>query len=271
MSDALSYLRILDEASKAMHDAIWDEYNRVSKSCVDLEAIASRVDNASARALENYLIERDFRPRVVSEEGFTNYTARDNLLLIVDPLDGTSNFVRGVPFSTVSLAVSRGDTLEDVFVGLVRDLFRNEVYYAIRGRGAFTGSRRIRVRRAVDPSKAYVSICINRLRPGVSKELNILPYVSYSRHFGSASLEGVYVALGRIDAHIDLRGVLRVFDIAASHLIVREAGGISLVWQNGRRQVRISDVHGISIFEAATAELAAGLANIIGFEALKPQ
>ncbi len=255
MRDYRNLLNILIEATRIMYDAIWDEYNRVSKTNVTLSEIANRVDNASASALENYLEEIDFKPRVISEEGFKTYNPKEDVILIVDPIDGTTNFVRGIPFSSISLALSRGNSINDIFIGVIKDIFRGDLFHAIKGMGSFLNNTRIHVSKVKSTAEAYISICINRAKPGRSSELNILPLIPYARHFGSAALEGAYVACGKIDLHVDVRGALRVFDIAASQLLVKEAGGKVLVWQNRSTNVDIFKIHGISIIEACSPHL----------------
>jgi fructose-1,6-bisphosphatase/inositol monophosphatase family enzyme len=216
--------------------------------------LESLIDNASVEAFKNYIRERGLRFRVISEEGFA-VGEGEGEFIIVDPVDGTSNLRRGIPFSSISLAVASEDNMDAVYIGVVRDIFRGSTYYAIRGVGAFKDGRRIRVSGGERVEESSISISITRSRCGESRALKILPQIPYPRYFGSAALEICLVEEGVLDAYIDVRSRLRVFDIAAAQLILREAGGAVAITQDGNRDVRLTRVGGVSIVAAATEKL----------------
>jgi len=222
-----------------------------------------KIDYAAVDAFKSVVGEGVEGYYVISEEGFEK-PPEGGRYILVDPVDGTSNMCRGIPFSAVSLAVSDGDTMDSVRIGVVRDIFRGAVYYAVRGRGAYKDGRRIRVGVGRRLSEAAVSVAVTRAVCGRSKVLEILPALPYPRYLGSASLEACLVAEGALDAYVDVRGLLRVFDVAAAQLIVREAGGRVLVTQNGSREVRLSRIGGVSIIAAATGELLDEIASVVG-------
>jgi len=212
--------------------------------------LESKIDNASASTLRKYLEEKGFSFKVISEEGFESYKGSGDYL-IVDPIDGTSNMCRGIPFTAISLAISKTDDINDVYIGVVRDINRGDVYWAIKGKGAFLNNKKLRVdNRKVDLGDAFISISVTKAKCGISKILNLLPYIRYPRYLGSASLETCFVAANILDAYIDIRGSLRTFDIAAAQLIVKESGGIVLIKQNNQSKVSLSKVYGISIIAA---------------------
>ncbi len=259
----MDYISLLKELSEAMYHAIWSTYEEnINK--VSPKELGHMVDLASAEAAEEYLRKEHLSYKVIVEEGFEDYRGDEEPTLIIDPIDGTSNFSRGIPFSSISLAVSSGDSISSVFTGLVRDLFRDDVYWAVKGEGAYLNGKRIHTRPTRNTLEAHFSVNINRAFPGKYRGLNILPYIPYARHFGSAALEGCYVASGKIDAYIDVRGTLRVFDIAAAQLIAREAGGKVLVRQGGSPNVTLSKIGGISIVVAATNYLMERITDLIG-------
>ena len=252
-----SFLR---EAARNMYDAIWRDYERlrpkVDEGSLSPKEFGKILDYTSASALKDYLVKEGFYPKVYSEEWFRDYKARDNdVILIVDPIDGTSNFSRGIRYSAVSIAVSNGGTLDDVYSGYVLNLFTGEEYFAYKGFGSFKDKAKIRVKPTLKTIDAFVSIALTHEIPGKSRSLEILKYTNYPRHLGSAALEDCLVAEGVLDLHIDLRNSLRIYDIAASQLIVREAGGRVWLNQSGSKTVYLDKVGGVNIISSATPHL----------------
>jgi len=140
--------------------------------------------------------------------------------LHLDPLDGTFNAVHGIPFYSVSIYLSGQDTS----LAYIRDLASGSRYYAEAGRGAYTGQG---VRMAVSTGRdlSAFSISAYTLRPHTGRLTAIGDTVRRIRTLGSASLEMALVAAGKLDAFVDLRGMMRVVDVAAGKLIIEEAGG----------------------------------------------
>ncbi len=144
---------------------------------------------------------------------------------IIDPLDGTTNFLHGIPFFSISLALEeRGEITAAVIHSPVSD----EMYWAEKGHGAFLNNRRIRVsgRRSLDD--AVLATGIPHMGRGGGAELmsdlkHIAPRIAGVRRFGSAALDLAFVAAGRCDGFWE-RG-LAPWDIAAGILLVKEAGG----------------------------------------------
>ncbi len=222
------------------------------------------MDYTSAGALRRVLEEIDVKPRVVSEEWFEDYVSTEDWLLVVDPIDGTSNLSRGVPFSAVSLAIANGRFMDDVYAGLVKNIFTGDEYFAYLGEGAYKNGSRIRVSKTLKTIDAFISLSIVHQYPGKSRTLDLLRYTNYPRHLGSAALEDCLVAEAVLDAHVDIRGSLRVFDIAASQLIVREAGGKVYLTQDWSREVDLLKIKGIRIVSASTPHLMEKILDILG-------
>jgi myo-inositol-1(or 4)-monophosphatase len=141
----------------------------------------------------------------------------------LDPLDGTFNAVKGIPFYSVSIFIKSNSSS----IGYVRDLARGISYFAEEGHGAYKESpdecRKMRVS-ALHSLKDY-SVSAYTIRPNTGRIVAIGDVVRRIRTLGSASLELCYLAEGMLDAFLDLRGALRAVDVAAGVLIVREAGG----------------------------------------------
>lgn len=162
---------------------------------------------------------------LVSEEGSLREPDSAGRRWIVDPLDGTTNFLHGLPHFAISIGLEQRGTL---LAGVVYDPIKNELFYAERGGGAFLNDRRLRVsgRDRLEESLLATGIPFKgRGEPeGFSLELSrAMNAVSGVRRWGSAALDLAYVAAGRYEAFWE-RG-LNAWDIAAGILLVREAGG----------------------------------------------
>lgn len=179
------------------------------------------------------------RARILSEEAGSVGDGESEVLAIVDPLDGSSNFARGIPFYCTSVAIARGTSTDDVTVGVVRDLVSGDVYSSVRGGGARKNGKRIHTSRTGDVSKAVVGVDFGG--GGEETARRLAPLVGGARrqvHFGADALELCFVAEGRTDALVDLRGRIRVTDLAAALLIAQEAGGV--VTQEDGREVDLA-------------------------------
>jgi len=144
---------------------------------------------------------------------------------IVDPLDGTTNFLHGIPIFAVSIALERQGQL---VAGVVYNPAMDELYTAERGGGAFMNDRRLRVAARTKLSDAVIGCGVPHLgRPLHGQFLvelrNVMGEVSGIRRLGAASLDLAYVAAGRMDGFWEVG--LSAWDIAAGMLLIREAGG----------------------------------------------
>lgn len=142
-------------------------------------------------------------------------------LWCVDPIDGTSNFVKGLPYFAVSVALLRhGRPL----LGVVYDPVAEEVFYAEAGRGAFLNGEPLPIKEQ-SPSlrNALAGVDLKRLNPRLACELAAAPPYMSQRNFGASTLEWCYTAAGRFDVY--LHGGQKLWDYAAGSLILAEAGG----------------------------------------------
>jgi myo-inositol-1(or 4)-monophosphatase len=181
------------------------------------------IDRAAEKAVFSRLRSSGLGFRVLSEErGEVQIGDEPEYFLALDPLDGTFNAIKGIPFYSLSLFFSKGN----IRFGYICDLPRGIRYYAEAGCGARLepGSQKLRVSQTSE-LRNY-SISAYTIRPHTSRIAGIGDEVRRIRTLGSASLEMALVAGGKLDAFVDLRGMLRVVDVAAGKLILEEAGGI---------------------------------------------
>lgn len=146
---------------------------------------------------------------------------------IIDPLDGTTNFLHGLPHFAISIGLQHGDEL---IAGVVYDPIKDELFYAEKGGGAFLNERRLRVSSRKNLAESVIATGIpfilhdaaehKRFQTTLAK---IAPLITGIRRFGSASLDLAYVAAGRFDGYWE--SILKPWDMAAGIVIIREAGG----------------------------------------------
>lgn len=195
----------------------------LNRGSLETPALKQKLDDEAQKAIRQTLTESGIPVRVISEEG--DYTlGSKGPFLIVDPLDGTTNMARGIPFACTSLALSDIPRLSGLVIGLVKDLYTGDVYKAERNRGAWRSGKRIAPSRSRHLSNAIVSLDISKGTPVEGVE-RLITSAGHIRQMGSAALSLCHLASGNIDAHIDVRGKLRVTDVAAGILILEEAGG----------------------------------------------
>ena len=161
---------------------------------------------------------------LISEEcGIKEYGAKSNVLILVDPIDGSNNAKRGVPYYAVSIAVLNGKRLEDLLAGYVLDLSSGKEYWAIKGEGAWCNGKRIECR----GSDRLEMVAFEASVP--AKDIDtILPAIRSARKvrcLGAIALDLAIMANNAIDLLI-VATPSRTFDFAAGMLILKEAGGI---------------------------------------------
>jgi myo-inositol-1(or 4)-monophosphatase len=189
-----------------------------------------QVDLTAENAIVHTFRKHEVSFTLISEEsGIKEFgKAPHERFVTADPIDGTTNLMRGIPFYATSIAVSASADLATVHAALVTDLFRNVTYVAQKGKGASREREKITPSRVVSLEDAVLGIDLNshRVESIIPRLTGLIQRTRHIRHLGANALELCYVADGTTDAFIDIRGKLRATDIAAAWLILREAGGI---------------------------------------------
>jgi myo-inositol-1(or 4)-monophosphatase len=147
---------------------------------------------------------------ITEETGIINNTDKDNIW-IIDPIDGTTNFLHGIPHFAICIALKSKD---EIVSGLIFDPIKDEMYFAEKDKGAFMNNQRLRV-----SNKNSIDDCLfSSNHEGVKfSDLNM-------RYSGCAALDLAYVASGRLDGFFHNK--INLWDVAAGYLLVKEAGGI---------------------------------------------
>lgn len=186
-----------------------------------------RAEDAIIEVIQDHYPEHSILAEERGQQGSHEYQ------WIIDPLDGTTNFVHGFPVFSISIAVAHNGQLEH---GVVYDPLRQEIFSASRGQGAQLDGRKIRVSRRVNMQQSLIATGfpyrknMEHLDDYLAMLKSVITASSGIRRPGSAALDLCYVAAGRVDGFWEVG--LNIWDIAAGALLIKEAGG------------RISDFHG---------------------------
>lgn len=197
-------------------------------------SFVSKVDKEAEQILV-----KDFKA-LIPEAGFvteenTVSNKRKEWTWILDPLDGTTNFLKGIPHYSVSVALYHNDVPK---MGIVADVERNEIYYATEGGGAFCNGIPIHVSKTKKLQHSIISTGFpyedsKRTEALISTFIAFIHKARGMRRFGSAALDLCFVARGWYDAYYET--CLNPWDVAAGLLIVKEAGGNNSDFKNGNQ------------------------------------
>lgn len=219
-------------------------------------------DVLSERAIIEYLVDKLGGLRVVSEEmGERVFGENPHYTAIIDPIDGSRNYKRGLPFFAVSVALAEGTTLDDVEAAVVYAPLLKFEFTALKGQGAFLNGRRVTVthREELEGSLIFVSATPKATFLPQLFSLGVTLRGGVVRSLGSASLELSFVATGGADAYVDYWGTMRVIDIAAALLAAREAGAWVSVRGKLNKSGLLSLRERLLIIAASTERLGKGV------------
>ena len=209
----------------------------INRAALDIESVrvsqklandfVTEVDHASEEAIIETLLGAYPGHGIRAEESGSTHGAKDSeFIWIIDPLDGTTNFIHGLPIYCVSIALSVRGKIEQA---VVYDPTRNDLFTATKGRGAFLNDRRLRVSKRTELTGCLISTGFP-FRPGSDFEgylamlSEVMQRTAGIRRPGAAALDLAYVAAGYTDGFFE-RG-LQPWDVAAGSLLVTEAGGL---------------------------------------------
>jgi myo-inositol-1(or 4)-monophosphatase len=222
-------LREIDAAARAAAAFIRSRDDHRDTLTWDIKGesdFVSAVDRGAEVIVRDLLAPVGREVTFIGEESAPETLVAGGITFIVDPLDGTTNYLHGFP----AYAVSIGALVDgELAAGVVIDVPRNECYTAVRNGGAFRDGQPIHVSQITDPALSLIATGVPFRKPEqIARYLAQLPKVlattSGIRRAGSAAIDLAHVACGRVDAFWELR--LAPWDVAAGLLLVREAGGI---------------------------------------------
>jgi myo-inositol-1(or 4)-monophosphatase len=222
-------INVMVKAARRAGRSLKRDLGEIDNLQVSLKGPANFVSLADKRA-EQMLLEDLTKARpgygFVGEEGGLREGQDKSHTWIVDPLDGTTNFLHGIPQFAISIGLQREGTM---IAGVIYNPANDELYLAERGKGAFLNDQRLRVAGRRKLADSVIACGLPHIGRGDFKlslaELGeIQPKVAGLRRFGAAALDMAFVAAGRLDGFWERN--LQAWDMAAGQIIVREAGGI---------------------------------------------
>ena len=217
MNSISANLNVMVKASEKASKNLIRDFGEIEKLQVSIKGPSDFVTNADTKA-EKIIIEELIKSRpnysVVSEEGGSFVGKDKDNVWIIDPIDGTTNFLHGVPHFAISIALkSKGEIIS----GLIYDPIKDEMFFAEKNNGAYFNNKRIRVskRKKLDDC-LFTSGDAEKNYNNNKKKFNM-------RKSGSAALDLAYVAAGRYDGYFQKN--IKLWDIAAGIILILEAGG----------------------------------------------
>lgn len=253
---------MLKAARKAGRQLLKDftEVEQLQVSAKGPGDFVSRADRAAENTIREMLMEARPTYGFLGEEGGERAGEDPTRRWIVDPLDGTTNFLHGLPHWAVSIALEHKGL---VVSGVVHDPVKDETFWAERGEGAWLNESRLRVsarsRLLESVFATGVPFAGQRSLPTVLQDLaRLMPECAGVRRFGAASLDLAYVAAGRFDGYWERE--VRAWDVAAGLLIVTEAGGLVGAAREGERPLEHGNViaANAAVFDRFAAVIRAG-------------
>ena len=207
-------LNLMIKACEKASKTLIRDFGEIEKLQVSVKGPSNFVTNADIKA-EKIIIEELMKAKknysIISEEDGSKINSDSENVWIIDPIDGTSNFLHGIPHFAISIALKSNN---EIISGLIYDPIKDEMFYAEKNSGAFFNNQRIKVSK-----KKEIENCL--FATG-GKEKVISGFIT--RKTGSAALDMAYVAAGRFDGYF--QNNLNLWDVAAGIIIIKEAGGI---------------------------------------------
>ncbi len=251
-------ITVMTRAARKAAPRLRRDFGEVEQLQVSRKGPADFVSMADKRAEQTIVEElRSARPDwgMLLEEGGVIEGNPDKPRWIVDPLDGTTNFLHGIPHWAISVGIEKrtGEDTSEVVAGVVYNPAADEMFWAERGMGAFLNDRRLRVSGRRDLHEAVFATgipfaAIPRKAEFTQILARIMPQVAGVRRFGSAALDLAWLAAGRYDGYWELG--IHPWDMAAGLVMVREAGGFVTdpeggdAWASGDVVAGNSSLHG---------------------------
>lgn len=218
-----SLIKICAEVAAFIRTEIY-QVNAADIEQKEMNSLVSYVDKEAENSLVNFLKELTPDAGFITEED-TIDTKGKAQTWIIDPLDGTTNFLHKIPHFSISIALLEG---EEVTLGIVYEIMLDNAYTAIKGQGAWENKTPIKVSSTIEPLESIVITGFPYRRDiNIEASLAVLKHCVINcrgvRRLGSAALDLAYVASGKIDIYYE--NALNIWDLAAGALLVEEAGG----------------------------------------------
>ena len=234
MNSISANLNIMIKASEKASKILIRDFGEIEKLQISVKGPSDFVSSADTKA-EKIIISELTKAKknysILSEEDGSKINTDSQNVWIIDPIDGTTNFLHGVPHFAISIALKSDN---EIVSGVIYDPIKDEMFYAEKNNGAFFNNKRIKVSK-----KKNIQSCLFGTGGKEKIETDLI-----TRKSGSAALDMAYVAAGRYDGYF--QNNLNLWDIAAGIIIVKEAGGVI-------NEINLSENDNIKIRASSTA------------------
>ena len=234
MNSISANLNIMIKASEKASKILIRDFGEIEKLQISVKGPSDFVTSADTKA-EKIIISELTKAKknysILSEEDGSKINTDSQNVWIIDPIDGTTNFLHGVPHFAISIALKSDN---EIVSGVIYDPIKDEMFYAEKNNGAFFNNQRIKVSK-----KKNIQSCLFGTGGKEKIETDLI-----TRKSGSAALDMAYVAAGRYDGYF--QNNLNLWDIAAGVIIVKEAGGVI-------NEINLSENNNIKIRASSTA------------------
>ena len=234
MNSISANLNIMIKASEKASKILIRDFGEIEKLQISVKGpsdFVSSADTKTEKIIISELMKAKKNYSILSEEDGSKINTDSKNVWIIDPIDGTTNFLHGVPHFAISIALKSDN---EIVSGVIYDPIKDEMFYAEKNNGAFFNNQRIKVSK-----KKNIQSCLFGTGGKEKIETDLI-----TRKSGSAALDMAYVAAGRYDGYF--QNNLNLWDIAAGIIIVKEAGGII-------NEINLSENDNIKIRASSTA------------------
>ena len=213
MKSISANLSIMIKAAEKASKTLIRDFGEIEKLQVSIKGphdFVSSADKKAEKTIIQELLKSKKKYSIITEESGKIINSDTNNIWIIDPIDGTTNYLHGIPHFAISIALQSNN---EIISGVIFDPIKNEMFYAEKDNGAYFNNQRIRVSK-----KKKIDQCLFATggKKEVKNSLNV-------RKSGSASLDMAYVAAGRYDGYF--QNNLHLWDIAAGIILIKESGG----------------------------------------------
>ena len=239
-------INVMIKACRKASKTLIRDFGEIEKLQVSIKGPADFVsssDKKSEKTIIQELLKSKKKYSFLTEESGKITSSDTNNIWIIDPIDGTTNYLHGIPHFAISIALQSNN---EIISGVIFDPIKNEMFYAEKDNGAYFNNQRIRVSK-----KKKIDQCLFATggKKEVKNSLNV-------RKSGSASLDMAYVAAGRYDGYF--QNNLHLWDIAAGIILIKESGGKI-------NEINFSQINGIKITAASNIIYEKMLENLNNF------
>jgi myo-inositol-1(or 4)-monophosphatase len=272
MTKQTNWLNILTQCKNNIQKQITSLLKTLNQTQPDLGIGAGgdpikQIDLSAENAIINTLKNHKISFTLISEEsGVKEYgKTPQKHYVTADPIDGTTNLTRGIPFYATSIAISTKPTLNTIHTALVADLYHGTTYTAQKGKGANRNNEKIAPSKEKSLEEAVIGMDINtyKIQEIAPRLTSLIQKTKHIRHFGANALELCYMADGTTDAFIDIRGKLRTTDMAAAWLIIQEAGAKITTPEGKTLNINLDPKQNVTFIAAANQKIHKTILNLI--------